>query len=118
MANPVVHFEILGKQPEKLQSFYSDLFDWKINAANPDKYGMVDAGDAGIAGGIGGTNLLAGHLTFYIQVDNLEAYIEKAVGMGGRVMSQPIESSSVRYQLIADPEGNVVGLVQDIGGQA
>jgi predicted enzyme related to lactoylglutathione lyase len=116
MANPVVHFEILGKEPEKLQTFYSSLFDWKVNADNPDKYGMIAPEDAGINGGIGSTNLLAGHLTFYVEVDNLEAYIEKAVGAGGRVMSQPVESGSIRYQLFADPEGNIVGLVQNIGG--
>jgi predicted enzyme related to lactoylglutathione lyase len=117
MANPVVHFEILGKEPEKLQNFYSNLFAWKVNADNPDKYGLVDAADAGIGGGIGTTNLLAGHLTFYVEVDNLESYMEKAVGMGGRVMSQPMQSMGVRYQLFADPEGNVVGLVETGGSQ-
>jgi predicted enzyme related to lactoylglutathione lyase len=30
MGNPVVHFEIIAKDGPKLQSFYADLFDWKI----------------------------------------------------------------------------------------
>ena len=47
MGNPVVHFEVLGKDGEALQSFYSDLFDWKINADNPMNYGIVDTGGEG-----------------------------------------------------------------------
>ena len=112
MANPVVHFEILGKEPEKLQGFYSSLFDWKIDTDNPLKYGMIEAADGGIGGGIGPTNLLAGHLTFYIQVDDIDAYMQKAVSMGGRVMSQPADAMGLKFALIGDPEGNIVGLVQ------
>ena len=115
MPNPVVHFEILGKEPEKLQNFYRDLFDWKIDADNPMNYGVVDTGDGGMMGGIGGTNLLAGHLTFYVQVDDLDAYLQKAVSVGGRVMAQPSETGAVRYAVFADPEGNIVGLAESKG---
>jgi len=45
MANPVVHFEVTGKDGKKLQDFYSGVFGWKINADNPMNYGIVDAGD-------------------------------------------------------------------------
>lgn len=42
MRQPVVPFEVTGKDAEPLQSFYSDHFDWKINADNPMSYGTVD----------------------------------------------------------------------------
>src|SRR2546430_1032891 len=42
MGQPVVHFEIVGDNAEKLQSFYADLFYWNVNADNPMKYGIVD----------------------------------------------------------------------------
>lgn len=29
-ANPVVWFEVLGKDGKRLQDFYSRLFEWKI----------------------------------------------------------------------------------------
>ena len=35
MRNPVVHFEILGKDHEALQQYYRDLFDWNITQASP-----------------------------------------------------------------------------------
>jgi hypothetical protein len=61
MGQPVVHFEVMGDDADKLQTFYSDLFDWKINSDNPMNYGMVDregnvnADGVGIGGGIGGS---------------------------------------------------------------
>ena len=60
MGQPVVHFEIIGKDGEKLKSYYSDLFGWEIDADNPMSYGIVqrdgniNADGAGIGGGVGG----------------------------------------------------------------
>ena len=45
MGQPVVHFEVIGKDGPKLQRYYSDLFGWEINSDNPMKYGMVDGKD-------------------------------------------------------------------------
>ena len=41
MGDPVVHFEVVGRDGPALQSFYSELFGWKISADNPMSYGMV-----------------------------------------------------------------------------
>ena len=35
MGQPVVHFEVVGKDGAALQSFYSELFGWEIDANNP-----------------------------------------------------------------------------------
>ena len=32
MANPIVHWEIAGRNAAKLQEFYGEVFDWKINS--------------------------------------------------------------------------------------
>ena len=59
MGQPVVHFEIIGQDPDKLQSYYSDLFGWAFNADNPMSYGVVpregnvSADGVGIGGGVG-----------------------------------------------------------------
>ncbi len=52
MANPVIHFEILGKDARKSRDFYSALFGWTIDANNPMEYGMVEG--AGLGGGVAG----------------------------------------------------------------
>ena len=53
MPNPVVHFEITGKDAEALQQYYRDLFGWSLTPMAPDvPYGLVGPEETG--GGIGG----------------------------------------------------------------
>ena len=114
MPNPVVHFEIVGKDGKKLQNFYSNLFGWKIDANNPMNYGMVEASQGGIGGGIGPTDQGEGHVTIYIAVDDLQAYLDKAEGMGGKTVMPPTEiPGMVTFALFTDPEGHLVGMVKD-----
>jgi predicted enzyme related to lactoylglutathione lyase len=75
MGRPVVHFEVMGKEAERLQSFYSQLFDWRIHADNEMGYGLVaregntKAEGAAIGGGVGaGPDGYDGHVTFYVEV--------------------------------------------------
>ena len=55
MARPVVHFEIMARDMDKLSRYYSELFGWEINTDNPVRYKTVDraanvgVGDAGLA---------------------------------------------------------------------
>jgi predicted enzyme related to lactoylglutathione lyase len=107
----VVHFEISGKDGRKLQEFYANLFDWKIDANNPMNYGLVPTGKAGIGGGI--TDGKPG-VMIYIAVPDLQAALDKAVSLGGEV-AHPIEHipGMVTFAHFRDPEGNVMGLVLD-----
>ena len=85
MGQPVVHFEVIGSDGERLQSYYSELFDWDVNAENEMKYGLVDReanqnGEGiGLGGGIGqGPDGYEGHVTFYVEVPDVEAALTKA----------------------------------------
>jgi uncharacterized protein len=114
MPNPVVHFEVTGQDGKKLQDFYSNVFGWKVNADNPMSYGIVDAADTG--GGIGG-GISAGdggtqQVTFYIAVDNPQAYLDKIESKGGKTVMPLTEiPGMVKFAQFADPEGNVVGII-------
>jgi predicted enzyme related to lactoylglutathione lyase len=114
MANPVVHFEVSGKDAARLQAFYGDLFDWKINTDNPMNYGIVDTGVEGaIGGGVGPLpEGRQGWVTFYVQVDDLDAALKRAGELGGRTVNPPMEvPGGPKLAHFADPEGNVIGLV-------
>ncbi len=114
MPNPVVHFEVIGKDGEKLQAFYRDVFGWTINADNPMNYGMVENEGEGINGGIGGGDARAA--MFYIQVDDLAACLEQVKAIGGTVVQDVTEvPGMVTLAQFADPEGNVIGLVKSEG---
>ena len=94
MPNPVVHWEITSKEPGKAQEFYSKLFDWHVDANNPMNYGLVDAHVEGSpSGGIGPTQGGPGWVTVYVQVDDLQAYLNKAESLGGARRSCPLPRS-------------------------
>ncbi|HVS42954.1 MAG TPA: VOC family protein [Candidatus Dormibacteraeota bacterium] len=115
MGNPVVHFEVIGKDGPALQKFFGDLFGWNVNTDNPMNYGIVDTGvPGGIGGGIGsGPPEHAGHVTFYVGVDDPQAYLEKAEQLGGKAMMGPDEvAPGTVIALFSDPEGHVIGLVK------
>ncbi len=112
MGKPVVHFEVLGKDGDRLQQFYGDLFDWKINADNPMNYGLVDTqSGCGIAGGVGENPEGAG-VTFFVQVEDLQESLDKAERLGGRTLMPPADLGMVELAFFADPEGNRIGLVK------
>ena len=120
MGQPVVHFEIIGKDGDKLRSYYADLFGWEFDADNPMNYGMVqrdgntNADGIGIGGGVGaGPEGYDGHVTFYIEVPDVEAALAKAESLGGsRTMGPEKVSDEVEIGLFNDPEGHQVGVVK------
>ena len=112
MANPVIHFEVAGKDAKKLQKFYGKLFDWKIDANNPLDYGMIEAGERGIPGGVGPSPNGATHVTFYVEVDDLQAALDKAEKLGGKIVTPPMDvPGGPKLAHFTDPEGNFIGLV-------
>jgi predicted enzyme related to lactoylglutathione lyase len=121
VGQPVVHFEVVGKDGGKLQTYYSELFGWKIDADNPMNYGMVTRegnvgrDGIGIGGGVGqGPPGYDGHVTFYVAVPDVEEALQKAESLGGqRVMGPENIMDMVTLGQFKDPEGNMVGVVQE-----
>ena len=115
MGQPVVHWEIGAKDAKKLQDFYRQLFDWKIDVHPEMKYGMVTTGgQGGINGGIFGTEgKRPPYLTFYVQVDDLQAHLDKAVNLGAKAVVPPTPIPGVgSFAMFHDPEGNLMGLLK------
>ena len=111
MGQPVVHFEIGCRNSQKTQEFFSKLFDWKIEEMGPAA--MIATGaTAGIQGHISSL----GHephnyVTVYVQVDNLEAYLDKAGKLGGKTLVPPTDVPGMgAFAWMSDIDGNVIGL--------
>ena len=120
MGQPVVHFEVVGRDAKALRSYYGELFGWQFDADNPMNYGIVqreqnvsDDG-VGIGGGIGaGPEGYEGHVTFYVGVPDVEAALAKAESLGGsRMMGPERVMEQVEIGQFQDPEGHVVGVVK------
>ena len=120
MGQPVVHFEITGRDGTKLQSYYSELFGWEIDSDNPMNYGVVpregntNADGVGIGGGIAvGPEGYGGHVTFYVEVPDVEEALAKAESLGGTRMMGPEEvMEGLTIGLFTDPEGHVIGVLK------
>ena len=120
MGQPVVHFEVAGRDGPALRAFYSSLFGWKVDADNPEGYGLIareenvsNDGD-GIGGGIGfGRRTIEGHVTFYVEVPDVEAALAKAESLGGTRLGGPMTVvGGVEIGTFYDPEGHMIGLVK------
>lgn len=113
MPNPVIHFEVLGADADALQRFYAGAFDWQMQDVMDGGYYMVDAG-SGIKGGVGAAPQgTGGQVTFYVEVEDPAAALEKISKLGGKTIQEPMDvPNGPTIALFADPEGHVVGLVK------
>lgn len=118
MAQPVVHFEIIGTDPAKLRDYYGQLFGWGFDTSGPvaasvsaaGEYGFTETG--GIPGGVGGGAGFAPHVVFYVGVPDVAAALREAERLGGIRRMGP-ERAPGRDLVVAqftDPEGNLIGL--------
>jgi predicted enzyme related to lactoylglutathione lyase len=114
MANPVVHFEVIGKDPDKLRDYYGQLFGWSFTEPmGPTNYTTVEDPN-GIGGGIGGVpEGYDGHVTWYVQVEDVEATLSQAESLGGQRMMGPdqVPGVGIVIGLLQDPEGHVIGVM-------
>jgi uncharacterized protein len=123
MAQPVVHFEIIGRDPDKLRGYYSDLFGWEFDTpspvapevSQPDSYGFLDLvtseDGTGIRGGVGGGSSYQSHAVLYVGVPNVEAALQRAESLGGtRVMGPATSPNGLVVGHFTDPEGTLIGV--------
>ncbi|MEO3869074.1 VOC family protein [Nonomuraea sp. B12E4] len=121
MGQPVVHFEIIGRDTERLRAYYGELFGWRFHTGDaatetvsrPGEYGFVDGASTGggINGGVGGGEGFEGRVLFYVGVPNVEAALKQAESLGGkRRMGPEGTPGSLVVGQFTDPEGNLIGV--------
>lgn len=118
MANTVAWFEVVGTDGNQLRGFYGDVFGWNFQMPDDAEmdYGMTDPSQTGIGGGVGATPTGNGHATFYVEVDDPQATLDKIEAAGGTVVMPVTEMPMVTIAQFKDPQGNLVGLFN--GGQS
>ena len=116
MGMPVAFFEVVSDDHERAQGFYAALFDWQV-AADPGMggYGLVDigAGEEAIGGGIGPSEVPGdAGVKIYVRVHDLQAALDRAEALGGKALMPPTDlpAGYGRFAVLADPDGNPVGL--------
>lgn len=123
MAQPVVHFEVIGKDPARLRKYFGELFGWEFDlpspvaqeVSDPGSYGFLDLvtseDGTGIRGGVGGGPDYQSHAVFYIGVPNVETALRRAEELGGtRVMGPATSPAGLVVGHFTDPEGTLIGV--------
>lgn len=115
MGSPVVHWELMSKDPAKVSDFYAKIFGWKVENMPEMNYRFVDTGgQGGINGGIFKPDREGpwpGNMVLYINVDDLAAYRKKIVAAGGKIHVEEQEVPDMgTLSLFTDPEGRMMGL--------
>ena len=115
MGRPVIHWELLSKDPAKLSDFYEKVFAWKIQHFPEMNYRVVETGgQGGINGGImqpKHEEPWPGNMTFYIDVDDLADYRKRIIAAGGKILVEEQDVPGMgAFSLFTDPEGRMMGL--------
>jgi predicted enzyme related to lactoylglutathione lyase len=119
MGQPVVHFEIIGTDPQRLRGYYGELFGWQFDLGNDaadavsaaGEYGFVAPG-GGVPGGVGGGPGYPHRTLFYVGVPDVEAALQQAERLGGARVSGPHANpaGTLMVGFFTDPEGHLVGV--------
>ena len=112
MTNTVMHWQLLSTDPDTAAAFYGTLFDWKVSAANGMGYRTVTTGgtlDGGIWPAPPGA---AEAVQLYIEVDDIDDTLARAVELGGSViMPKQVLPDGDTMALALDPLGRSFGLM-------
>ena len=115
-ARPVVFFEIHANDQERMAGFYREMFEWNIAPGQIPGFLAIEHGIGAPPEGLSGVIGPATHgsrISVVIQVSDLKDSLVHAEELGGRVVMQPIDvPNGPTVARIADPEGNVISLVQ------
>ena len=97
MANPVKWFEIMGEDSARLQKFYRDTFGWKMTAPVKEmgNYSQLEGHEPGIGGGLGASQPgEARRVSIYVEVDDPQRYLDKALANEKELKATPVAQSS------------------------
>ena len=131
MDHTIVHFEIPANDPEKLSSFYKNLFGWKfekvpMNAPGMSgDYWMIETregtannmekamGTAGVNGGMMKRMMPSQQPCNYMMVESVDDFSKKTQSLGGKVIvpKTPIPEMGA-FAVCLDPEGNPFGIFE------
>lgn len=121
--NPFTWNEIITGDPGTLvNNFYTQMFDWQFTCdpAVPYWYIAMDDDKKIFVGGIGKVGNTPGFgktVTFYVQVPNVSEALTKAESLGATCVMgvTPIPApNGMTYTIamFADPQNNVIGLIE------
>lgn len=116
--------EIASTDLERCRTFYSNVFGWefKKSQATGEEMEYLEFSSSGEPMGDGalyemqaamfGGNMPPAHIAHYVSVDDVNASVEMASQLGGKVVFPPYDIPNVgRMAVIEDPTGAMVSII-------
>jgi uncharacterized protein len=111
-ARPVVHWEIVTRDPQRQAAIYRELFNWQVGEG---PVMQIPAGLGGPEPGPGG-HIRQGDqpaVMLYVQVRDLAISLARALELGAGLVAEPFDvPDGPRLAAVRDPDGNTLVLVQ------
>ena len=111
----VVHFEIAANKPEKMKTFYENVFGRQFQRyPSPQEYWLITTGDSSSPGMNGAmfipTETFNGTVNT-VEVADLDPYVARVQANGGTVVVEKTTIPGVGYLVYCkDAEGTLFGL--------
>lgn len=118
---PPVMAEVIARDQERMLEFYTAVFDWQYEMGGEGfAYVHYPAGLQPRLAGIGQAQPdvpgFEPGVNFYLQVDDLDAAIERVLAAGGSRFVDPTPADGYAFAMVRDPEGNPIGLILPFAG--
>jgi predicted enzyme related to lactoylglutathione lyase len=107
----VGHFEIPADDVVSLKNFYSSLFAWQFEEGETRNYMMIK--NAGISGGLAPKQDPEQMPTFFVNVEWIDEYVDKAKKLGAKVAKDKKEIEQGYFAVLEDPQQNTFGIWQE-----
>lgn len=107
----ICHVEWTSTDLERTKAFFSGLFEWKWKAWGTEY--LIFSPPEGVGGGIMKVEEVkpGESPSVYIDVEEIEPYLEKVKDLGGGVAVPKTEIPGAGwFAHLTDPDGNIVGL--------
>jgi len=108
----IVHIEIPTRNAKASANFYQQLFGWHMERVEEMDYTMWDPHE-GPGGGFSNVdeNTQPGDVMIYVNSENIEADLKKAVELGGVIVQEKMEIPATGwFGIFKDPTGNSIAL--------
>lgn len=127
--DPLVHFEIPVNDMARAKQFYGDIFGWRltdwpmpdgspyvgVHTTEIDEKTRVPLKPGAINGGMVQRSAKVPHPVFAITVSSIDETTKKVTAAGGTVIMPKMDMMGMGfYSYVKDPEGNVIGLWEDV----
>lgn len=114
MNSPVVQWQLIAPDPERVAAFYAKLFGWRVSSNNALGYRQVDTGEGGTPGGIWPASPgNAAFVQLFVSVLDVAAAARQAESLGATVIVPPSTlPDGDTMAVLRDPAGIAFGLMQ------